>query len=1094
MKTFRRHYWYSVVLCLGFWWVMALGEPVFAGDAIITGTVTDAQTGAPQSSVMVSLFWQAEPDSTFQPLVAQVSTDAKGVYTATNLNAGIYRIQFGGTLSSPYYLSQYYDSVTSNNPQDATPVTVIDGVAVTNINAQLVRGGAVTGTVTSIDGMPLGNINVGVQRKVLQPDGNEQWEGFINVPTNEAGQYHVKAMPTGLYRIVFSDQQWPRRYVDEFYDNATNWAGAMELFVQASSVTANINAQLDRLGMITGNVTDNTGNPVLPGVVVGYYQYFVSPAGNNDWYQSSNRAVVQPDGSYRLESLSPGAYRLYFNDTSWPRLYSSQFYRDALDLESAQTITVTANTTITNIDVQMAITGRITGAVTDRDGVALANIQAIAEKFVPDANGGVWMPASQSISDSEGRYTIPSLEPGNYRVQFQDARSPALYYQVVLPNTITVAAGTVVTDINAALDAKGAISGTVTDGQGAPLANIAVYLEYTAVDHPDEFWLWGIVPTDESGHYYFEALEENRFRLFFKDERSSRQYATEYYNDAPTADTATIVKVISNTITSGIDAQLADLGGATGLVTDEHGQPLTQIQVILYQINDSVWSPTNFVAVTDDAGRYRLAGIDPGVYRFGFHDTRAPGEYATEYYVDSTLAAATDVTISSGTSITINAQLGARGHISGVITDADGQPLSGMRIGAGFKRDGIDYWENVVSTSSDETGNYTLAGLEPGQYRVCFSDAQDQHHYSYECYDNAPTIERANDVTVQAGTTTTINAELAATGGISGVVTDEAGNPLPWIQVQLWFDPQGTGQWMLDAVHWSYPDENGNYLFTGLDVGKYRMRFVDPGGSLYAPEFYNDALFLADATDITVAPDEITPDINAQMGPYSHITGKVTGENGEPLTTTIRIAAVQLRPVPHGYDSWERVREVDTDSEGHYNLTGLIKGVYRIWFHDPFTHYYHEEYYDNQGYPDHGVDIQVGVAMTVTDINAQLVPYDTLDFPPLARNDYIFVHKGGMTTTVGYDAPSLLVNDRDDKTMTLALTATLVTSPTHGTIMLNSDGTFTYTHNADSATVDYFTYKVNDGVYDSNVATVTVAITQTTPGLNLRQFLPLIHK
>ena len=42
---------------------------------------------------------------------------------------------------------------------------------------------------------------------------------------------------------------------------------------------------------------------------------------------------------------------------------------------------------------------------------------------------------------------------------------------------------------------------------------------------------------------------------------------------------------------------------------------------------------------------------------------------------------------------------------------------------------------------------------------------------------------------------------------------------------------------------------------------------------------------------------------------------------------------------------------------------------------------------------------------------------------------------------------------------------------------LNADGPFTYVHDGSEHTTDSFTYQVNDGGCDSNVATVTITIT-----------------
>ncbi|MBR1177225.1 VCBS domain-containing protein [Bradyrhizobium sp. KB893862 SZCCT0404] len=57
-----------------------------------------------------------------------------------------------------------------------------------------------------------------------------------------------------------------------------------------------------------------------------------------------------------------------------------------------------------------------------------------------------------------------------------------------------------------------------------------------------------------------------------------------------------------------------------------------------------------------------------------------------------------------------------------------------------------------------------------------------------------------------------------------------------------------------------------------------------------------------------------------------------------------------------------------------------------------------------------------------------------------------------------------------------ALHAILVNGPAHGTLTLNADGSFTYAPVGDYNGSDSFTYKVNDGLADSNVATVNITV------------------
>ena len=64
------------------------------------------------------------------------------------------------------------------------------------------------------------------------------------------------------------------------------------------------------------------------------------------------------------------------------------------------------------------------------------------------------------------------------------------------------------------------------------------------------------------------------------------------------------------------------------------------------------------------------------------------------------------------------------------------------------------------------------------------------------------------------------------------------------------------------------------------------------------------------------------------------------------------------------------------------------------------------------------------------------------------------------------------------------LTASIVTGPSNGSLTLRSDGSFTYTPNADYIGTDSFTYKVNDGLLDSNTETVTIDVINNAPVAN----------
>jgi hypothetical protein len=96
--------------------------------------------------------------------------------------------------------------------------------------------------------------------------------------------------------------------------------------------------------------------------------------------------------------------------------------------------------------------------------------------------------------------------------------------------------------------------------------------------------------------------------------------------------------------------------------------------------------------------------------------------------------------------------------------------------------------------------------------------------------------------------------------------------------------------------------------------------------------------------------------------------------------------------------------------------------------------------------------------------------------PPVAVND---TYSTAQDTTLTVTAPGVLTNDSDVDGD--ALSAVLVADVTHGTLALNSNGSFTYVPAAGFSGTDSFTYTANDGAAASNVATAIITV---GPGAN----------
>jgi VCBS repeat-containing protein len=90
---------------------------------------------------------------------------------------------------------------------------------------------------------------------------------------------------------------------------------------------------------------------------------------------------------------------------------------------------------------------------------------------------------------------------------------------------------------------------------------------------------------------------------------------------------------------------------------------------------------------------------------------------------------------------------------------------------------------------------------------------------------------------------------------------------------------------------------------------------------------------------------------------------------------------------------------------------------------------------------------------------------------PVGRNDAYALNEDEILPVA---APGVLANDTDVEGDVLS--AELVSTTQNGLLVLNSDGSFTYTPNTNFNGTDHFTYRANDGQLRSGNATVTITI------------------
>ena len=710
----------------------------FSGDATSLKTATDIRvtTGTPTSGHDAQLILGGHITGTVTGLggqhldnidvtawkrvgsawkyAANSSTDEDGHYDLEWLATGDYRVGFEDW-SMDGYLREYWDDAATLG--SATDIAVIAGTTTSGKNARLDRGGHLTGTVTGVDDKPLEDVEVTAYRWDSEQD---EWDDATSDSTRADGHYDLGGLTTGVYRVTFQDSS-DGGYLGERLDDVA---------VTVGTTTSGQDVQLSRGGQITGSVTGDEGQP-LDGISVFAYR---REAGRWTWATSTSTGT---DGHYDVGGLATGDYRLQFYDDV-DSGYLTEYWDDAPTLGAASSIAVTAGETTSGKDAGLTLGGRIAGTVTGPGGAAS---DAEVTVYRPDGDG--WKPTGSGYTDAAGKYDVTGLPGGTYRLQFSDYSGQGL---LTATSDLEVTEGETAT-ANAELAMGGRISGLVTGPDHKPVE----YADVTAYSLGTDGWEEaGDTYTEEDGSYTIVGLASGSYRLQFSP---GRQYATEYWNDAPTLDAATSIVVTAGATVTGKDAQMATRTGGRiiGHVTGVNDEPLEYAQIAVYRLDGETWR-YEAGRSTDWDGRYVVDGLRDGTYRLAFSDASDEQVYAPEFWEDAlSLSAADDVEVTGGaTTRGVDVQLALAGRIIGHVTDVDDRPLNDIEVRA-YRWDGTAWTAEGESDWTDAHGRYAFGGLVAGDYRLEFDDTSEEGYPT--AYFGGATLDTATSISVSAGST-----------------------------------------------------------------------------------------------------------------------------------------------------------------------------------------------------------------------------------------------------------------------------------------------------------------------------------------------------
>ncbi len=590
---------------------VAAGEAVSGVDASLVeygslaGTVTDA-AGDP----LVGVYVVATATETGVRWGSY--TDSEGQYARDRLVPGEYTVYFYG---SGQNLGEWFDD--SPTLAGAASVTVESGVATSGIDAEL-SSGTIGGVVTDPAGRPLASLRVRLSTGA-------------STLTDPTGRYRFDLLAAGDYTVLV---EGGNAFASTYYNSSATLEEATIVSLAGGDQRPDVNISLTRKpaqisGLVvrqdsvdcpappvpvttTSTIAESPTNSTVPTppppcsstAPVQSVTVEARPAPSLGTY--TRRAYTDTNGRFRFEGLPTGEWTLYVHDSTQNLL--PEFWDNEIDAGLATPITVDDVLNESELLIELADSGRISGTVTDIEGSPLTDVWVRARN---EAGSVVY----SDNTDDNGFYELRGMDTGSYRVQFDsygihvdEYYSDAQTLQVATP--IAVTRGEVTSGVDAQLDRLGQIIGTVTDPDGNPAVGIRV-----SASGPSS----RSATTNDQGGYAITGLLDGDYTVRFRS--LDQRYIDEYYANSIAVADAAVVPAATATVTSGIDASLARYGSLRGKVLDGDGQPASGVTV---SVSRGTSFSTITSATTDADGNYELLGLTTGSYKLYFADSLPP--------------------------------------------------------------------------------------------------------------------------------------------------------------------------------------------------------------------------------------------------------------------------------------------------------------------------------------------------------------------------------------------------------------------------------------------------------------------------------------
>ena len=452
--------------------------------------------GKGSSGIVVSL---ASVNSNGRSITYTGRTNQDGNYRIGNVPRGTYQI----APAAPGY------GMPENQPR---LLILAEGEMVDAIDFALVRGGVITGKVTTYGNQPLieATISYTIERTDERGQSSRSTSGF---QTDDRGIYRIFGLAPGKYKISagppgFSGQSG--RFPQTYYPGTTDPAKATLVEVsEGGEVTTDINVELtddsSQRFTVTGRTVDGVDGHPIPNISLRLQQLEQNSIGYLNLTSTSDG-----EGQFSFEDVGPGQYAVIGEPTP------------TSSLRAERVTFVVTDRAVTDLVVKTVRTSSMSGVVVlerTQNKTSLTEFGPLFLRSYSPSNGGIVDSAQVAV---DGSFHMAGLRAGINNLTLGARFGPppkGLTISrverdgVVQSSGIEIKDDEIVTGVRVILKySNGTISGSVkvANGELPPNAQVSVWLS-NPQGQPRSFQTAPFV--DSRGHFIIEGVADGTYEI-----------------------------------------------------------------------------------------------------------------------------------------------------------------------------------------------------------------------------------------------------------------------------------------------------------------------------------------------------------------------------------------------------------------------------------------------------------------------------------------------------------------------------------------------------------------------------------------------------